>query len=178
MADHPPHQAQDAAIADTATTALSLARGLTEANPVGAVGAVAAKLITGGLIQELDEEEQAFASHSVSALWGGAAANNFCWLLGAGPMCFAAGVARGLQLWSESREERDFWDMCKLQRALQPGMACDFIPSVTDASGKRPTMPLNVLADLRNERRFMRLCEKLRKASPEISCQWTSARAH
>ena len=70
-------EAVNAALADTATTAVSLAAGMVELNPLGAAGAVAIKVATMACIKELPQTQQAHQYSVVSSLWGGASASTY-----------------------------------------------------------------------------------------------------
>ena len=99
-------QAWTAAGADTATTAIGLSAGLVEVNPLGPVGALAIKAALMGYIQGQPEEERPRMYNFVSSMWGGAAANNLCWLAGAGPLCLLVGAVTGQWIWRSSEQER------------------------------------------------------------------------
>jgi hypothetical protein len=94
------------AAADTASTAVALSKGLTELNPLGFAGTVAMKVAAIAYIKQLPEEEHAASYGIVSSFWGGATANNLCWLTGAGPFCMALGIVTALYLWDSGAEER------------------------------------------------------------------------
>lgn len=102
----PAEQAWTAAGADAATTAVGLSAGLVELNPLGPVGAIALKAVVMGYIQGQPEEARPQMYNFVSSLWGGAAANNLCWLVGAGPVCMLVGALTGNLLWNSSEQER------------------------------------------------------------------------
>lgn len=102
----PAEQAWTAAGADTATTAVGLASGLVEVNPLGPVGALALKAALMGYIQGQPEEARPQMYNFVSSLWGGAAANNLCWLAGVGPVCMLIGAVTGQWIWRASEQER------------------------------------------------------------------------
>lgn len=118
--------ATDAALGDTATTALALGLGMVELNPLGAVGAVMMKVATMAYIKELPQTEQAQQYSMVSSLWGGAAASNLCWLTGAGPACFLLGALRGQHLWNAGQDERAFWAICESERQTNASMRCEW----------------------------------------------------
>jgi len=113
-----------AAAADTASTAVGLAKGLVELNPLGLVGSLAVKVATIAYIDKLPEEDRAQPFGFVSAFWGGAAANNLCWLTGAGPLCFVLGIATGSYLWNSGQEDRTYWASCKSLRSDHPEAPC------------------------------------------------------
>lgn len=123
-------KAMTAAIADTASTAIGLASGLTELNPVGAAGTVVLKLAAMTFIGKLPEEERAYSYSVASSVWGGAAANNLCLLSGAGPICIVIGIATGSFLWKGGEEDRIFWASCKSRRLSSPNASCE--PSSED----------------------------------------------
>lgn len=102
----PAVQAWTAAGADTATTAVGLAAGLTELNPLGPIGAIVMKVATMGYINSLPEEERAINYNWVSSLWGGASVSNLCWLTGAGPACLLLGLGAGRWMWNASEAQR------------------------------------------------------------------------
>lgn len=118
------NSALTAAVADTASTAAALSSGLVELNPLGAVGAVVSKVIAMGYIGQLPEEERAHPYGLVSSFWGGASANNLCWLTGAGPVCVLVGLATGRYLWNNGTAERDHWAQCKALRVANPEAPC------------------------------------------------------
>lgn len=119
-------EAVSAALADTASTALALSAGLAELNPLGAVGAVAVKVVALAYIDTLPQTQQAHQYSVVSSLWGGAAASNLCWLTGAGPLCFVVGIARGQYLWSRGESERAFWVVCEAERKVDAELKCEW----------------------------------------------------
>lgn len=100
-------EAWTAAGADTATTAAALSAGLVELNPLGPLGAVALKAAVMGYIQRLPEVEQTPAYHMASSTWAGAAANNLCWIAGAGPVCMLLGALAGRWIWQSGERERE-----------------------------------------------------------------------
>ncbi len=95
-----------AAGADSASTAVGLAAGLTELNPLGPIGAIVVKVAAMGYIGSLPEEDRSANYNLVSSFWGGAAVNNLCWLTGAGPACLLLGLGAGRWLWNSSEDER------------------------------------------------------------------------
>jgi len=94
------------AAADTASTAVALSKGLIELNPLGFAGTVAMKVVAIAYIKQLPEEEHAVSYGIVSSFWGGATANNLCWLTGAGPFCIVLGIVTALHLWDSGVEQR------------------------------------------------------------------------
>ena len=116
--------AMTAAAVDTASTAAAISSGFTELNPLGFVGTVVTKMATIAYINQLPEEDRAHPYGLVSSLWGGAAANNLCWLTGAGPLCFVLGIVTGGYLWKSGAEDRQFWASCKSKRLNSPDTPC------------------------------------------------------
>ena len=116
--------AMTAAAADTASTAAALSSGLTELNPLGFAGTVVMKVATIAYINQLPEEDRAHPYGLASALWGGATANNLCWLTGAGPLCFVVGIATGGYMWNSGKEDRSYWASCKSKRLTDPETPC------------------------------------------------------
>jgi hypothetical protein len=114
-----------AAAVDTASTAAALASGLTELNPLGFAGTAVMKVATIAYINQLPEEDRARPYGLASSFWGGAAANNLCWLTGAGPVCFVLGVVAGRYLWNNGEEDRSFWASCKAKRLDSPQDPCE-----------------------------------------------------
>jgi hypothetical protein len=124
------------AAADTASTAAGLASGLTELNPLGLVGTVVMKVATIAYINQLPEEDRAHPYGLVSSFWGGAAANNLCWLTGAGPLCLVLGIVTGRYLWNNGEEDRSYWASCKTKRLDNPETSCS-----------RPDININIDAE-------------------------------
>jgi hypothetical protein len=116
--------AMTAAAADTVSTAIGLASGFTELNPIGLAGTVLSKVVSIAIIDQLPEEDRARPYSLVSSFWGGAAANNLCWLTGAGPLCFALGIGTGRYLWNKGEEDRRYWVSCKTKRINHPETPC------------------------------------------------------
>lgn len=92
-----------AAIADTATTALALNQGARELNPLGFLGASIGKLVYLYIRTDLTLEEQSRYDRIATSLWAGAAANNAVVLLvpGSGMLLgLGVGVYVGLSSWT------------------------------------------------------------------------------
>lgn len=129
-------QAVDGAFADALTTAVGLAAGAAELNPIGPVLAVGMKVVYLRYARELPDTEQPAAYAMAAAWWQGAAANNLCIaasVLSGGafaPACIALGVAWGLKTWKDSEPEREFWQGCAMLReyAHEPQMPCIYTP--------------------------------------------------
>lgn len=129
-------QARDAALADGVTTALGLAAGAAELNPLGPVLAIGMKAAVFHYARSLPDTEQPAAYAMATALWSGAAANNLCVtaaILTGGsfaPVCIAVGAAWAMKSWKDSEPERLFWAGCALRRqhANEPGLECIYTP--------------------------------------------------
>jgi hypothetical protein len=130
-------EARNAGVADAVTTALGLAVGAVEANPLGAVVSVGLKPVMLRYIKDLPEEQQAGAAAMAASMWGGASANNACIAIsvlsggGFGPVCLAAGVAYGWMKWKSTEDERIFWEEgCPGIRAYSgiPELKCVYMP--------------------------------------------------
>jgi hypothetical protein len=123
-------------LADAGSTALGLAVGAVEMNPLGPVLALAVKPMVLRYVKTLPDVERPAAYATVASVWGGAAANNICVvasiLTGGGfaPACLVLGVAWGLKTWHDSEPEREFWIGCATLReyAQEPNMPCVYTP--------------------------------------------------
>lgn len=129
-------QAVDGAFADALSTAVGLAAGAAELNPVGPVLAIGMKVVYMRYARDLPDTDQPAAYAMAAAWWQGAAANNLCIaasVLSGGafaPACIALGVAWGLKTWKDSEPEREFWQGCAMLRAYahEPQMPCIYTP--------------------------------------------------
>lgn len=127
------------AIADGLTTAVGLAAGAAELNPLGPVLAIGMKVAVWQYAKGLPDTEQPGTYAAAAAWWQGAAANNLCLAasIASGgsfaPACLVLGVAWGMKTWKESEDERDFWQGCALLRqyAGAPAMPCVYTAPVT-----------------------------------------------
>ena len=88
---------EQAALLDVATTAVGLAHGAVELNPLGPVAASLVKLVyIGGLV-----ERTADSDRFITALWTGAAANNTVFILTAIPVAaIIAGFGLGYYVYT------------------------------------------------------------------------------
>ena len=135
-------QARNAAIGDGVSTAVGLAVGAAELNPLGPLLAVGMKAVVFEYIKTLPEVEQPRAYARAAATWSGAVANNVCItaavLSGGGfaPVCIAVGVAWGMKTWHDTERERQFWEGCAMLRtyAGQPDLECVYDPGMLQAA--------------------------------------------
>lgn len=129
-------QARQAAISDGLTTAIGLAAGAAELNPLGPLVAVGSKAVLLRYAETLPDTERPAVYALAASLWSGAAANNLCItasvLSGGGfaPACIALGVAWGMKTWKDTERERQFWEGCAMLRqyAGQPDLYCSMEP--------------------------------------------------
>lgn len=125
-------QARNAAIADGVTTAVGLAAGAAEANPLGPVLSLGVKAVTLQYAKTLPDTDRPVALAAANSVWSGAAANNVCItaaILSGGsfaPACLVLGVAWGMHAWKQTEHERTFWEGCAMLRqyAQDPGIEC------------------------------------------------------
>lgn len=129
-------EALGGAIADGLTTAVGLAAGAAELNPLGPILAIGMKVVVLNYAKGLPDTEQPAAYAAAASWWQGAAANNLCIaasVLSGGsfaPACVALGVAWGLKTWQDTEPEREFWQGCAMLRqyAQEPEMPCVYTP--------------------------------------------------
>lgn len=127
------------AVADGVTTAVGLAAGAAEMNPLGPVLAIGFKVAVLQYAKGLPDTERPAVHAAAASLWQGAAVNNVCVaasILSGGtfaPACLAAGVAWGLKTWNDSERERQFWEGCATLRlyAAMPELPCYYEPQGT-----------------------------------------------
>ena len=140
-------QARNAAIGDGVSTAVGLAVGAAELNPLGPIMSVGMKFVVFEYVETLPDTEQPRAYAMANSTWSGAVANNLCvtasLLTGGGfaPACIALGVAWGMKTWQESEHERQFWEGCALLRtyAEQPDLECVYQKPVLQAADEPRT---------------------------------------
>lgn len=129
-------QAVQAGVADGVSTAMGLAAGAVELNPLGPVLAVGMKVAMFQYATTLPDTERPAVYAAAASMWSGAAANNLCVtaaILSGGafaPACVALGIAWGVKTWNESAHERAFWEGCALLRqyANEPQLTCVYTP--------------------------------------------------
>lgn len=123
--------AEQAAVADVATTGLGLALGAAEMNPVGVL-TLPLKLIAIQQAEALPTGEREYALSAISSIWTGAAANNLCIIAailtgGAfAPACLIVGTAVGMQRWEAGANERLFWAICADEKTRNPSLTCTY----------------------------------------------------
>lgn len=99
--------AQDAAIVDTATTALALhtVPGAMEANPMGFPASIIGKIAILAYMETMTPEERAPVEALASSAWTGAAVNNLLIIAGASTIAMPMGIFTFLVLWLEDENE-------------------------------------------------------------------------
>ncbi|HEX7890347.1 MAG TPA: hypothetical protein VF522_13380 [Ramlibacter sp.] len=130
-------QARNAAVADGVSTAVGLALGAAEMNPLGPVLAVGMKVVALNYVDKLPDVEQPEANAMMASVWSGFSANNVCItaaiLTGGGfaPACVALGLGWGMKTWKDTEQERQFWEGCATLRAYSnlPELPCVYMPT-------------------------------------------------
>lgn len=125
-------QARNAAVADGVSTAVGLAAGAMELNPLGPLVAIGMKTLAFRYAESRPDTERPTVYAAVASLWQGAAANNLCVtaaILTGGtfaPACLAVGAAWALKVWKDTEHERQFWEACSMVRVYvgQPELEC------------------------------------------------------
>ena len=128
------HDAQQAAIADVATTGIGLALGAAEANPLG-IATLPLKLIALDYADKLPTGERETLQSAIASVWTGASVNNVCVILalvtggafGAG--CIVAGLAVAVGRWTAGEQEREFWQICADYMRMNPALVCTYTPT-------------------------------------------------
>jgi hypothetical protein len=92
------YKVEQAAVADTVTTAVALSRGAVETNPMGFAGATALKVAILANRDKMEPETREAVEHAGTAIWGGAAVNNLAVILGSAAAA-PLGVLAGIILW-------------------------------------------------------------------------------
>lgn len=92
--------AQAAAVADGASTAVVLAAGAIESNPivnsVGLLPITAVKFAIPYMVRDAEPATRKAVLVSASGIYGGAAVNNLLLLVGAGPVAIVGGIVAGI----------------------------------------------------------------------------------
>ncbi len=123
--------AEQAAVADVGTTAIGLALGAAEANPLGLL-TLPAKLAAIQHAESLPTGEREYALSVISSMWTGAAANNLCIvaaILTGGafaPACVVLGLSVAMQRGDAGADERLFWAICADEKTRNPSLTCEF----------------------------------------------------
>lgn len=149
-------EAFNGAVADGVTTAMGLAAGAAELNPLGPVLSVGMKLAANEYAKSLPELERPRVHAAAASMWQGAAANNLCVVaavLSGGsfaPVCVAVGFAWGMKTWQATQPEREFWEACALTREVtqQPDLVCIYVPPGHEAALARANLKLETAQGL------------------------------
>jgi hypothetical protein len=143
-------QAIHAVIADGVSTAVGLAAGAAEMNPLGPLLAMGMKAVLFRHAASLPDTEQPTVYAAAASVWSGAAANNICVtasILSGGsfaPACLLVGAAWAYRTWKATEHERTFWEGCALLRhyAQEPALQCVYTqpeePVVIEATAALP----------------------------------------
>lgn len=120
-----------AAALDVASTAVSIAIGATEANPIG-LATIPLKLAAIAHANTLPEGERQEQHLALATVWRGAAVNNLCVIAaivtgGAfAPACIALGAVSVVKDYLTDAEQRQFWAICAAERASNPRIRCTY----------------------------------------------------
>jgi hypothetical protein len=125
-------EARNAAIADGLSTAVGLAAGAVELNPLGPILGMGMKAALFYYAKSLPDTERPAVYAKATAVWSGAAANNLCItasILTGGsfaPACLVIGAAWAMKTWQDTEHERLFWEGCAMLRqyANEPSLEC------------------------------------------------------
>ena len=119
--------------ADAITTGIALSvPGIVEMNPLG-WATVPIRLAVMEHAKRLPREEGQPIMDAISAGGWGAAVNNLLVLAGTGAAAPVVGLAVGYAVWKQGEQEREFWQICAMHRAADPGVKCEFKPWQGDA---------------------------------------------
>lgn len=128
-------QSQTDALTDLGSTAIGLALGAAEANPVGLL-AVPLKFLLIDRADKLPDGEKQRAQSVIGSLWHGATVNNVCVIAAIAtggafaPACLVAGVVAGVHRWQSTSMEREFWALCARERQRMPDLKCIYTTPV------------------------------------------------
>lgn len=97
---------KQAALADNVTTAVALEQGLPELNPLGFPATVIIKIFVVEWARTQPQQDRQFVERTATALWSGAAVNNFVLIIGGGSLLSpAVGVVTAAILWQRSADK-------------------------------------------------------------------------
>lgn len=123
-------------VADVSSTAVGLAMGAAEANPLGIL-TLGVKAIAYKQIQEAPAVDQPAMWSAYGAFGWGAAANNVCVIAAiatggaAAALCPLIGLATGMTTWNADEERRNratFDAICDEQKRMNPNLICTYTP--------------------------------------------------
>lgn len=124
-------QSQTDALTDLGSTAIGLAMGAAEANPVGLL-TIPLKFVLIDQADKLPDGEKQHAHSVIGSLWHGATVNNLCVVAAIAtggafaPACLVAGLVAGVHRWQSTQMEREFWALCANLRTETPELKCVF----------------------------------------------------
>ena len=124
-------QSQTAALTDLGSTAIGLALGAAEANPLGVL-TIPLKFVLIDQADKLPDGEKQRAHSVIGSLWHGATVNNVCVIAvlasggAATPACLLVGVVAGSIRWQSTQMEREFWVLCANLRSDTPELTCTY----------------------------------------------------
>lgn len=124
-------QSQTDALTDLGSTAIGLALGAAEANPLGVL-TIPLKFVLIDQADKLPDGEKQRAHSVIGSLWHGATVNNVCVIAvlasggAAAPACLLAGVVAGSIRWKSTQHEREYWALCSHLRIEMPELKCQF----------------------------------------------------
>lgn len=99
-------------------------------NNIGTAVAVSVARI--GLIESashMDEPNKTKTLAGISTVNWAVTANNLMVIAGAsGPFCIATGVGVGYFVWKSTEDERNFAEICSIEKSVNPNLICTFNP--------------------------------------------------
>jgi len=125
-------QAQEReALTDIGSTAIGIALGAAEANPIG-IATIPLKFWLLDRANTLTDGEKQQAQSTLSAMWHGATVNNVCVIASIltggtfAPACLIAGLVAGVNKWQSTAMEREFWSICAYEKQRNPALQCAY----------------------------------------------------
>ena len=114
--------------ADAITTGIALSvPGIVETNPLG-WATVPIRLAIMEHAKSLPREQGQPIMDALAAGGWGAAVSNLLVLAGTGAAAPVVGLAVGYAVWKQGEQEREFWQICAMHRAMDANVKCQFKP--------------------------------------------------